>query len=374
MIKILFMIPNLGHGGAEKVLVNLVNNMDRSKFNVTVMTLYDEGVHRDTLASHISYQTCFKRSFSGVAHILKLFSPRFLYRRLVHGSYDIVVSYLEGQTARIISGCPDGAIKKVCWIHRTMTNLEDSARLFRNVNEAKKCYSSFDRIISVSKDVQDAFMDLYHIEAKGLVAYNTNLTDLILRLAKGSVPQAVFDASEFKICAMGTLVSVKGFKRLLNIHRKLIQRGYRIHTYILGEGPEEKILQNAAKQYGVEKTFTLLGYKKNPYAYMKHCDLFVCSSYSEGFSTAVTEALILGIPVVTTKVSGMRELLGENQEYGIVVDNNEQALFNGIKLIVDNQEIREHYQRQAKIKGSDFLTERTVDNIQKIFVELWEET
>ena len=142
----------------------------------------------------------------------------------------------------------------------------------------------------------------------------------------------------------------------------------------MGEGPEEKILQNAAKQYGVEKTFTLLGYKKNPYAYMKHCDLFVCSSYSEGFSTAVTEALILGMPVVTTKVSGMRELLGENQEYGIVVDNNEQALFNGIKLIVDNQEIREHYQRQAKIKGSDFLTERTVDNIQKIFVELWEET
>ena len=255
-----------------------------------------------------------------------------------------------------------------------MTNLKDSARLFRNVNEAKKCYSSFDRIISVSKDVQDAFMDLYHIEAKGIIAYNTNLTDLILHLAKESVPQDVFDASEFKICAMGTLISVKGFKRLLNIHRQLIQRGYRIHTYILGEGPEEKILQNTAKQYGVEKTFTLLGYKKNPYAYMKHCDLFVCSSYSEGFSTAVTEALILGIPVVTTKVSGMLELLGENQEYGIVVDNNEQALFNGIKLILDNQEIREHYQRQAKIRGGDFLTERTVDNIQKIFVELWEET
>ena len=105
--------------------------------------------HHIFLIKHV-----FKRSFPGVAHILKLFSPRFLYRRLVHGSYDIVVSYLEGQTARIISGCPDSAIKKVCWIHRTMTNLKDSARLFRNVNEAKKCYSSFDRIISVSKDVQ----------------------------------------------------------------------------------------------------------------------------------------------------------------------------------------------------------------------------
>ena len=84
MIRILFLIPNLGHGGAEKVLINLVNNMDCSKFDVTVMTLYDEGVHRDTLASHISYKTCFKRSFPGVAHILKLFSPHFLYCRLIH--------------------------------------------------------------------------------------------------------------------------------------------------------------------------------------------------------------------------------------------------------------------------------------------------
>ena len=128
-----------------------------------------------------------------------------------------------------------------------------------------------------------------------------------------------------------------------------------------------------ARQYGVEKTFTLLGYQKNPYAYMKHCDLFVCSSYSEGFSTAVTEALILGMPVVTTKVSGMIELLGENQNYGIVVDNNEQALFGGIKSILDNPELRRHYQKQAKIRGREFLTERTVEKVEKIFTELWEE-
>ena len=66
MIKILFMIPNLGHGGAERVLINLVNNMDRSKFNVTVMTLYDEGVHRDTLASHILIKHVLRDLFQGL--------------------------------------------------------------------------------------------------------------------------------------------------------------------------------------------------------------------------------------------------------------------------------------------------------------------
>lgn len=100
---------------------------------------------------------------------------------------------------------------------------------------------------------------------------------------------------------------------------------------------------------------------------MKQCDLFVCSSRSEGFSTAVTEALILGIPVVTTMVSGMTELLGENQEYGIVVQNNEESLFQGIMTILNDQKLLEYYQNQAVIRGKDFMTEKTVEETQRLF-------
>lgn len=370
MIKVLFLIPNLGHGGAEKVLVNLVNHMDQEKFQITVMALYDEGVNRASLAPHIEYKACLKRSFTGVAHLLKMFSPKQLYRWLIHDYYDVAVSYLEGQTARIISGCPDMMTKKICWIHRTMTSIEDSARLFRGIKEAIECYSSFDRIISVSKDVQDAFMSLYHLEGKGLVVYNTNQTDLILKMANETVSSEIFKPTEFKICAMGSLSPVKGFDRLLNIHRDLVNDGQHVHTYILGEGTEKKRLMKMAKQYGVEETFSLLGYQNNPYAYMKQCDLFVCSSRSEGLSTAVTEALILGIPVVTTRVSGMAELLGKNQEYGIVVDNEADALYRGIRLLLDDTSLFEHYRVQAQIRGNDFLTEKTVENAQNIFIEL----
>ena len=79
-----------------------------------------------------------------------------------------------------------------------------------------------------------------------------------------------------------------------------------------------------------------MGYKENPYKYLAKCDLFVCSSYSEGFSTAVTEALILGIPVVTTYVSGMTELLGDN-EYGIITSNDEISLYEAIKLLINDE-------------------------------------
>ena len=96
MKKILFLIPNLGHGGAEKVLVNLVNYMDKTKFEITVMSLYDEGVNKKFLSKKIRYMSCFKKSFKGVSQILKLCSPTFLYSWLIKDKYDIVVSYLEG--------------------------------------------------------------------------------------------------------------------------------------------------------------------------------------------------------------------------------------------------------------------------------------
>ena len=103
MKKVLFFIPNLSVGGAEKVLVNLVNNMDKSKFDITVQTLFAGGVNEQFLDKHINYRYCFKKTFRGKSQILKLFSPKTLYKKFIKERYDIIVSYLEGPTARIVS-------------------------------------------------------------------------------------------------------------------------------------------------------------------------------------------------------------------------------------------------------------------------------
>ena len=116
-IKILFLIHDLGHGGAEKVLVNLVNNMDREKFDITVLALFAGGVNEQFLLPHITYKTVFKKTFRGNTIIMKLFSPKFLHKRFIKEKYDIEVSYLEGPSARIISGSPNKESKKFCWIH-----------------------------------------------------------------------------------------------------------------------------------------------------------------------------------------------------------------------------------------------------------------
>ena len=103
---------------------------------------------------------------------------------------------------------------------------------------------------------------------------------------------------------------------------------------------------------------------------MKNADLYVCSSRREGFSTAVTEALIVGTPVVSTNCSGAYELLGDNNEYGIVTENDENALYDGIKKILTENGLLEHYAKQAKIRGQRFSTEKTVKAVEDMLNNL----
>lgn len=140
MIKILFLIHDLGSGGAEKVLVNLVNNMDISKFDITVMTLFDVGVNRQFLNPNIKYKSCFSKVIPGNSHLMKIFTPSQLHRWYVKDRYDIEISYLEGPSTRVISGCPWRDTKKIAWVHCTMKNQKDIACAYRSFKEAQKCY------------------------------------------------------------------------------------------------------------------------------------------------------------------------------------------------------------------------------------------
>ena len=142
MKKVLFLIHDLGEGGAEKVLVNLVNNVNQEKFDITVMALFGGGVNEQFLKKEIRYQTIFSKTFPGNSHLMKLYTPQQLHGFFIKEKYDIEVSYLEGPSARIISGCPHKDTKLVSWIHVEQHTKECAARAFRNYKESVTCYKS----------------------------------------------------------------------------------------------------------------------------------------------------------------------------------------------------------------------------------------
>ena len=115
--------------------------------------------------------------------------------------------------------------------------------------------------------------------------------------------------------------------------------------------------------------FTFLGYRTNPYKYVAKCDLFVCASFAEGFSTATIEALIVGTPVCTVEVSGMKEMLGNNNEYGIITENDENALYDGIRYMLEEDHLK-HYKAKAQERGKTFNAESAVRNAELILTRL----
>ncbi len=364
MKKVLFLINSLGEGGAEKVLITLVKNLDKSKFDVTVMTLFDVGVNKSLLPEDIRYLTHYKIMPRGNSHIMKLFSPKSLHRRFVKDKYDIEIAFLEGPCARIISGCENKDKKLISWTHCTWHSEREFAQSFRSLKEARNCCKVFDKNVFVSRGVQEAFEKYCQLDNKEVI-YNVIDSDRIQQLANEPVSDVEFKPNEFNIISVGKIIPVKGYDRLAKIQKRLLDEEYKVHTYILGIGGQRTAIEQYCTENNIQNSFTFLGYQQNPYKYMSKADLFVCSSLSEGLSTAVTEALITGIPVVTTDVSGMRELLGDN-EFGIITENKEEALYLSIKQMIDDCDLLNRYKQKAKERGASFSKDTLIGKVEQI--------
>lgn len=369
MIKILFLIHDLGQVGAEKVLVNLVNNMDRSKFDISVTVLFGGGVNEQFLAPDIHFHAVFPKEVPGNSKLMKLLTPKQLHRLCVKEHYDIEISYLEGPSARVISGCQEPNTKLVSWIHVEQHTMDKLAGSFRSEQEARACYNRFDQTVCVSQYVHDDFCQLLDFRKPCRVLYNTVESDRILSEASEAAPELA-DDGKIRLIAVGTLKQSKGYMRLLQITRRLRDEQYPVHLYILGIGPLQQEMEEYIYQNKLQDTVTLLGYQTNPYKYVSKCDLFVCASFAEGFSTAATEALIVGTPVCTVEVSGMKEMLGENNEWGFVTENSEEALYQGIKRLLDSPDLLAHYKSQAILRGQNFHTAETVKDVEQVLIQL----
>lgn len=369
MMKILFLIHDLGQGGAEKVLVNLVNNLDQKKFNITVVVLFGGGVNEKSISSDIRLETVFPKEIPGNSKLMKLLTPRQLHRLCVKDKYDIEVSYLEGPSARVISGCANTETKLIAWIHSMVKDMKEVSSAFRSYTECKRCYKKYDKIVCVSDGIRKSFGAAFDCLLPLDVVNNTVDSNEIIKRSLESIERDLFHSSVINIITVGTLKHIKGYDRLLRIFRRLREEKYPVHLYILGIGPMKSEMENFIKENRLTSCVSFLGYQTNPYKYVARSDLYICSSYSEGFSTAVTEALIVGTPVCTVDVSGMKEMLGNN-EYGLITENNEQALFLGIKSLLDSPEKLAYYKKQAQIRGKIFSTKETVKAVEKLFLDI----
>jgi glycosyltransferase involved in cell wall biosynthesis len=362
--KILFVINSLRGGGAEKVLVNLVNSLDKNKYNITVEVLFGDGVNKQFLAPNIQIIRLFKKAPKGFVHLTKLLPAKLLHRLFIKGHYDIEASFLQGVCTRIVGGAPENT-PIITWIH----NFDYAKRIFRSKSEMKTILSRSYVVACVSKHTGNQVMQSVDSLDNVKVVYNIQDVNSIFAGAKENVPEMQRE-DVIKLVTTGTLYEIKGYLRLLQSLAQLPNTVHPFHMYFVGDGPQREELEQFVKKNDLGKQVTFFGFDKNPYKYMSKADWFICSSYTEGFSGTVSEATILGIPTLTTRCAGMDEILGENNEYGIIVENSDEALYEGLKQILSQPSIHDEYKQKVQARKDFFDPSVTIKQVEQLIDSL----
>ncbi len=369
MKKILFLISTLDTGGAEKILVDTVNNIDKTKYDVTLQTITDRGELRNSLNSDVRYKSIvlFKKGF-----LQRVFSylvsfiipPSITHRIFIGNKYDFEIAFLEGVPTKIIGASKNCKSKKFAWVHIDLYNTFGLNKVHRNMQKHIECYKRFNKIVCVSQSTKKAFIKRFGIDKNLVVKYNVLDDSKVREKSKEMVDRT----TKFRIVSVGRLANQKGFDRLLVAFKKIIDLGEDCELIIVGEGDKRAELEEYIKENDLNERVSLVGFSDNPYKYVQSADLMVFPSRAEGYSTVVTEAVILGKPILVADCSGMREILGDS-EFGLVVENNDEALFKGLIELVQNQKLRKNYAKKAQERAKSFTLGVRVQELEQIFEE-----
>ena len=168
--------------------------------------------------------------------------------------------------------------------------------------------------------------------------------------------------------SVGRLSKEKEYDRLFRVFKNLKSDGLNIELLLVGSGEKHNELNKYILENKLTEDVALLGFKDNPYKYMKSSDLFVCSSISEGFSLVIGEAMAVGVPVISVDCSGPNEVL-DFGKYSKLVNNNEVDLYNGIKEIINDKLMYEKYKIKASERGKMFSISNFINVVEDILDE-----
>ena len=369
MKKILFVLPSLTVGGMEKMLVNLSNALTELGNDVTVMILDSNTDLKDELSEkvrlvHRPYKEHFGKKLPYIRN--KYFddgmwetraSAEQLYKYYIgKEKYDVEIAFFRGLSIKIISGSSNRDAVRLAWVHNDFRRLKGWQNNFTSPEEVYRAYSRFDRVVCVSREAEKGFREVVGDTGNLTVIYNLLPVGRIKRLAEEKAQLNIRRAKLHAVVVARLCDKAKGQLRLIDAVARLRNEGADISLSIVGGGEDLDAISRTVKDKNAAGYIELHGQQKNPYPYIKNSDLLVCSSYYEGYNLTVAEALILGVPVLSTECTGPNEIL-DGGEYGMIVENSGDGLYNGLKQLAEQPELLAEYREKAK-RRTDFFDEK----------------
>lgn len=376
MKSLLFLMPSLPGAGAEKVLIEILRHIDYTQYNVSLFLEYREGVYLQDVPDKVSiialhgpnnlwfqrlHRRLVERGWYAPFHELVY---RRMFLSLLRGKrYDTIISFMEGSAVKFHSYIFDKGKRNISWVHIDFQQKHWSLDFFRDAEDERQCYEKMDKIIFVSNDAKTGFDSLFHLSAeKYAVHYNIIDADRIRRLSQMCTAE---QKNKFTICMLGRLNTQKRHDRAISVAKTLKELGYDFELWIIGDGELREKLENQIIEAGLQDVVKLKGFINPPYSMLAQADIFLNTSEAEGFSLVVAEAFCLGIPVVSTNVSGPRELLGDS-EYGILTSQEEKDIASAVRTMMDNSLLRKHYLVMSLTRSQMFNVDASMSAFYKL--------
>ncbi|WP_284463108.1 glycosyltransferase [Chryseobacterium sp.] len=367
-IQVLFRHRSMEMGGVEKVILSMLNNLNPEKFDITVCLNLNQGELRDEFPKHIKkvYLTEGKESFSqnALIHKLQLIRRRMKLSRalkdhkvsdhiLGNKKFDIEIAPTYAAFSSVINSSNE-ASKKIGWFHSEI-NVPGMQPL---VPEILKNFPQFDHMIYCSQKIKDIMHQSY--PDLPYPAESVVINAIPIEEIKKKAEEKIDDFPKGPVfVSVGRLHTRKGYHKLIDAHKKLIDEGFHHSIVVVGNGEEMKNLTEQIRINNVQDTFILTGNRMNPYPYIKKADYFILSSESEAWPLVVAEALILQTPIIATN-TGDVSVMVKDKETGYLINYDTHEMYEAMKVFLTDQELI------AKIRKNLETIEDQFDN-QKIF-------
>lgn len=372
--KIMFVVHSLRGGGAEKVASILLNSLAKSEDVPIVLVLFDKessaasphGIdvrYLDVKANgNVFYKGVkFFKAIYRLAAIIKEERPRSILSFMDYANIiSIISNWLSSKKNKVIIS-----------VHSfpTAQMREYAANFWEKIMGLliRKFYNKADSIIAVSKHVCNDLVENFKID-KSRIHIIHNPIDLkkIDSLSNEDVSEKLFTKDVPIILSVGRLSKEKGFEYLLKAF-SLLRGKNNARLVILGEGKEEANLKELSINLGIDKKVFFLGFKDNPYKYMKRSTIFVLPSLYESFGLVMIEAMACGIPVIATKsYKGFEDII-EHERTGLLVNvGDEQAIAESMLRLLNDEKLRRSLSEEAKERVAKFSIEKITNQYKAV--------
>lgn len=357
--KVLFVMSSMDNGGAERALLNLLEELPEARYDVDLLLLNPTGLFMgqipskvDVLQTPAKVRDCFTSVRGRKAGVWRLtadvvsgivsrdeetrrgfrwkyfFSPAI---DKIPGHYDTAVSFINGQVLYFVNEKVE-ADRKIVFYHGDYRSARYSEKYER------PCLERMDGIYAVSDKCIDIVCSVFPEMAYKMKSLpNIVSSEVVRRRASEFIPPE-YDADAPRILTVARITHEKGVDTAIRAAAELKQRGCSFHWYEMGKGlpgdTEQAACEKLVEELGVADVFTFLGTRENPYPYIANCDIVVQPSRFEGKSVALDEAKILTRPIVATAYPTVHDQLGVKE--GIIAGTDAVSLADAVQGLLED--------------------------------------